>query len=74
MWKCNSSSPGGESLPVAQSGPDFVILEKPAMRPPTSAELVVEVDGSVSRYPCFLTNGISGGRIAVTRQPELAPA
>ena len=62
--------PGGEMLPVAQSGPDFVILEKPVLRPPSTAELVIEVDGSVSRYPCFLANGISGGRIAVARQPE----
>ena len=66
--------PGGETLPVAQSGPDFVILEKPVLRPPTAAELVIEVDGSVSRYPCFLTNGVSGGRIAVARQPEPARA
>jgi hypothetical protein len=63
--------PGGESLPVAQSGPDFLILEQPAIRPPTPAELVVEVDGSISRFPCFLANGINGARVAVDpcRQP-----
>jgi len=62
--------PGGDSLPVAQSGPDFLILEQPENRPPTSAELVIEVDGSVSRYPCFLANGISGARVTVERQRE----
>lgn len=62
--------PGGESLPVAQSGPDFLILKQPAVRPPSPAELVVDVDGSVSRYPCFLMNGISGARVAVECQPR----
>ena len=66
--------PGGDSLPVAQSGPDFLILEQPAMRPPTQAELVIEVDGSVSRYPCFLANGISGARVAVECQPQTVGA
>lgn len=66
--------PGGDSLSVAQSGPDFLILEKPAERPPSLAELVVDVDGSVSHYPCFLTYGISGKRITVAPHPQLAPA
>ena len=62
--------PGGDSLPVAQSGPDFLILKQPAMRPPTPAELVIDVDGSVSRYPCFLADGINGVRINVEGQPQ----
>ncbi len=66
--------PGGESLSVAQSGPDFLILEQPAIRPPTPAELVVEVDGSVSRYPCFLANGISGDKVTVERCRQTAGA
>jgi hypothetical protein len=66
--------PGGDSLPVAQSGPDFLILEQPATRPPTPAELVVDVDGSVSRYPCFLTNGISGANVTVDCRPQAVGA
>ena len=64
--------PGGDSLSVAQSGPDFLILTQPAVRPPTPAELVVDVDGSISRYPCFLANGINGVRINVESQPHAA--
>lgn len=52
--------PGGESLPVAQSGPDFLILEQPLVRPPSAAELVVDVDGSVSRFPFFWRRGLMG--------------
>jgi hypothetical protein len=66
--------PGGDSLSVAQSGPDFLILEIPAERPPSPAELVVDVDGSVSRYPCFLKHGISGRRITVVPQLQEASA
>ena len=66
--------PGGDSLPVARCDPDFVILEQPAIRPSTHAELVVEVDGSVSRYPCFLVNGINGARVAIERWPQAAGA
>lgn len=64
--------PGGASLSVAQCGPDFFILENPATLPPTTAELVIEVDGSVSRFPCFLADGISGKRVAVECQRQTA--
>ena len=57
--------PGGERLGVAQSGPDFLILVEPSERPPSAAELVVDVDGAVSRYPCFLADGIRGARVQV---------
>jgi hypothetical protein len=66
--------PGGDSLPVAQSGPDFLILKQPAMRPPTPAELVIDVDGSVSKYPCSLANGINGVRINVEGRPQTVGA
>ena len=36
--------------------------------------VVIDVDGSVSRYPCFLTNGISGARVAVERRPQAVGA
>jgi len=52
--------PGGEILPVAQSGPDFLILRQPVVRPPCEATLVVDVDGSITRFPSWLPNGING--------------
>jgi|GEM_PF-4827001 len=55
--------PGGEEMAVAQSALDFLILKMPAVRPPSEAVLVVDVDGSISRYPCYLANGINGERI-----------
>jgi hypothetical protein len=66
--------PGGATLSVAQCGPDFFILENPATLPPSAAELVIEVDGSISRFPCFLAEGISGTRVAVECRSYTAAA
>ncbi len=53
----------GEILRVSHSGPDFLILKQPVMCPPMEAVLVVNVDGVITRYPCYLKNGIDGTRV-----------
>lgn len=34
----------GLSLPVAQMGPDFVLLDSPVNHPPAAASVVLQVD------------------------------
>jgi hypothetical protein len=48
----------GASLPVAQLGPDFFTLREPAELPPTEAEIVMSIDGEVSRWTVYLPNGV----------------
>lgn len=62
--------PGGEVLPVAQSGPDFLILRQPIVRPPSEATLVVNVDGSITTYPSWLPHGINGQRVYGEKRPQ----
>lgn len=66
--------PGGEILPVAQSGPDFLILRQPVVRPPSEATLVVNVDGSITTYPSWLPYGIKGERVIGEKRPRPVPA
>ena len=49
---------GAQEFPVAQIGPDFVVLESPLDLSPTHAELVVEIDHSEKRRTVFLPRGI----------------
>lgn len=48
---------GAQHLPVAQVGPDFVILKKPIDFGPTQAELIVQIDGTEKRRKIFLPQG-----------------
>ena len=66
--------PGGEILPVAQSGPDFLILEHPVVRPPSEATLVINEDGSITTFPSWLPNGINGERVYGEKRPQPVPA
>lgn len=58
----------GLSLPVAQLGPDFLLLEAPANYPPSDACVVLHVDLSERRWNVRLPHGISSG----TRRVEIA--
>jgi hypothetical protein len=49
----------GGSVPVAQLGPDFLLLDAPFDHPPGNARLVLKVDQSERRWDICLPNGIS---------------
>jgi hypothetical protein len=49
----------GRSLPVAQLGPDFLLLDLPAEHPPADASIVLRVDQSEKRWDVRLPDGIS---------------
>jgi len=47
------------SLPVAQMGPDFVLVDAPVDHRPAVATVVMQIDGSERRWNVRLPNGIS---------------
>jgi hypothetical protein len=49
----------GGSVPVAQLGPDFLLLDEPFEHPPGNARLVLQVDQSERRWNICLPHGIS---------------
>lgn len=51
----------GSSIPVAQMGPDFLLLTQVINHPPANASIVMQVDGSERRWDVRLPNGISVG-------------
>jgi hypothetical protein len=48
----------GAILPVAQLGPDFLILRTPIDHPPTKGEIRMSIDGVESRWGIELSEGI----------------
>ncbi len=48
-------------LPVAQLGPEFLILRTPVDHPPCDAEIAMSIDGHESRWSVHLLNGIQTG-------------
>jgi hypothetical protein len=59
---------GGHSIPVAQLGPDFLLLDAPADHPPGPASILLRVDQSEQRWDVRMPNGISAAskRVAIT--------
>ena len=49
----------GLSLPVAQLGPDFVLLDETVNHEPATATMVMQIDSSERRWDVRLPNGIS---------------
>ena len=49
----------GSSIPVAQMGPDFLILESAAEHPPTDATIELRIDASERRWKVRLPHGLS---------------
>jgi len=49
----------GTSVPIAQLGPDFVILERAIDHPSCNAELVLRVDGEEERRSVRLPDGLT---------------
>ena len=58
----------GHSIPVAQLGPDFLLLDAPADHPPGPASILLRVDQSERRWEVRLPDGISATskRVAIT--------
>ncbi len=52
----------GHTLPVAQLGPDFLVLDHPAEYPAGTAEILMSVDGEAERWSVRLPEGIQTGR------------
>jgi len=50
---------GGHSIPVAQMGPDFVLLQNPVNHPPADASVVLQVDKSERSWNVHLPHGMS---------------
>ena len=52
----------GSVVPIAQLGPDFVILAQPPVaHPPARAEIEITVDGATDRFAVNLTAGLAAG-------------
>lgn len=49
----------GLSLPVAQLGPDFLLLDHPVNHAPTIGAVVMQVDNNERRWNVRLPEGIS---------------
>ncbi len=49
-------------LPVAQLGPEFLVLRTPIDHPPCDAEIALSIDGHDSRWAVHLPNGIQVGQ------------
>lgn len=51
----------GSSIPVAQMGPDFLLVTETIDHPPADASIVMQVDEIESRWQVRLPKGISLG-------------
>lgn len=49
-------------LPVAQLGPEFLVLRTPVDHPPCDAEIALLIDGDESRWSVHLPNGLQVGQ------------
>ena len=58
----------GHSIPVAQLGPDFLLLDAPADHPPGPASILLRVDQSERRWDIHLPKSISAAskRVAIS--------
>lgn len=56
----------GSALPIAQMGPDFLLLDQSIDHPPGEATIVFSVDASERRWPVLLPEGLAAGRERVS--------
>ena len=61
---------GGIALPIAQLGPDFLIMEHATEYSATQAEIVLQVDSTERRWPVSLPKGLAatGQRTLIVNQ------
>jgi len=52
----------GHIVPIAQMGPDFLVVKQPFDHPPADAEVFLRIDDSESSWPVYLVEGISPER------------
>jgi hypothetical protein len=52
----------GHILPIAQLGPDFLVLAAPTDHPPSDAEIAMWIDGREDRWRVRLADGINAGQ------------
>jgi hypothetical protein len=52
----------GLVLPIAQLGPDFLLLRKPVDHAPTEAEIFMSIDGRESIWSVWLPDGLCTGQ------------
>jgi hypothetical protein len=52
----------GHRLPVAQLGPDLLILRTPVDHPPGEAEISMTIDGDERRWRVRLPVGVAAGK------------
>jgi hypothetical protein len=64
----------GHVLPVAQLGPNFLMLAEPIDHPPADAEISMSIDRIEQRWPVRLVDGISatGSRTPIRPAQEVA--
>ena len=55
----------GQDIPVAQMGPDFLILKQAARLPSGPASVCMMIDGTSEDIPLVLPNGIDGSSLVV---------
>lgn len=62
----------GILLPVAQMGPDFLLMDNPIELPPGEASLFLQVDESKREWNVYLPEGISpkSKRVAIAKSQE----
>ena len=58
----------GSSLPVAQMGPDFLLVTETIDHPPADASIILQVDENERRWDVRLPDGISlrSNRVAIS--------
>jgi hypothetical protein len=59
----------GRILPIAQLGPNFLVLAIPADHPPADAEIAMWIDGREDRWRVRLADGIQTS----TRKTSISP-
>jgi hypothetical protein len=59
----------GTSLPMAQLGPDFLVLDAAIDHPPADASILLGVDESERQWRVQLTEGISASSKRVVISP-----
>ena len=62
----------GNAFPVAQLGPDFLLIDVPFDYPPGKASLILQVDKAERRWEICLEKGVSAGesRVLIRSQPS----
>ena len=64
----------GHIFPIAQMGPNFIVMRDSINHPPAEAEIAMWIDGREDRWRVRLENGIQAGqRKTVITSPRHAP-